>query len=369
MIKNYKIFGKIVQIVLSNDDNKVQKEILIKYFSLYEEIYDIENPDFVINIHKEEIDSNIVSINPKIHIEIENGFKSLYRKISITFSKNKTIYADVSLEIQKKGFVTYLKKLNNIEYKSIDERISQILYELVLVPSVYFDSDKILVHSSAFKNKNNKAVLIGGTGGVGKTSLEIELCMNRNHSFIADDISVVDLESNVYPNLSFPKIYSYNLENNKKLENYLFKDSGILDKFAWEFKKTLFGPAGVRRSISPLEAYGQYQKNKIKLDKYYILFKKDVKKISIEKIDEKQASEMTLSIIQSEYSDFNKHILWHEFNCKANNTEPILNLEIVLSRWKENAEKIFKTIDCYIINIPFKIEHNVFVKTVADLID
>lgn len=367
MKKNYKIFGKQVQIIMH--DNDIHKRIISEQFSLYQELEEMQHPDLVINILKSDTPKDVRAINPKIHIEVKDGFKTIAPKISIEIKKDKFLTANVILEHQKKGLIRYLKKLYNNQYSSIDERISQIIYELVLVPSVYFDEQNFLIHSSAFIKEGAGAVLIGGTGGVGKTSLEIELCMNRDYSFVADDISVVNDDAFVWPNLSFPKIYAYNLKGNDKLRNQIFKNRPFHDKLAWKFKHFLNGPAGVRRTVSPVDAYGKYQKDKSPIDAYYILVKRNVEEISIEKVDAKSASEMTQFIIQTEYSAFNNHILWHEFNNKMLGTKPILKLDKVMARWKEKSEKVLSKIDCYVINVPLNIEHKKFTKHVADLIE
>lgn len=365
MVITYNIFGKKVQFQLLGNEKQVQT--FTEQFSLYSLLENNDHPDLKIiiggTIHKD-----ILSINPKIHHEIKNGFRGLYPKILVEYKYDDIFNAHIVLEKKKNSFIEHLKKLNNIQFSSIDERLAQIIYELVLVPSVYFDNQKFLVHSSAFKKSNGGAILIGGTGGVGKTSLEIELCMNHGFSFISDDISVVDVNSNIWPNLSFPKIYAYNLKNNPILNSRIFSKRSLYDKFAWKLKHFLNGPSGVRRTISPVDAYGSYEKKETKIEKYYILNKRNVKEISCEKIDSSKAAAMSLYVMQTEYFSFNNHVLWHEFNCEVLNSNPILNLHLVLNRWLEESEKVFSKIDCYLINIPFNIDHKEFTKIVGDLI-
>ncbi len=368
MRKTYNIFGNPVQINLLSG-NKIQKQTLLQQFALYDESEEEDNPNLIVTVYKGTIPHKTQALNPKIHIETEKGFISSFPKMSVGFENTKPLKIDVSLEVQRKGLLKYLKRLYNIQYNTIDQRISQILHELVLIPAVYFNSRQFLVHSSAFRKKTGGAVLIGGTGGVGKTSLEIELCMNRDYTFIADDISVLDDEGTIWPNLSFPKIYAYNLKNNEELKRRIFKNRGLSDKLAWKFKYLLNGASGVRRNISPEDAFEKFEKNKTKIDKYYILVKTNVEKISIQKINAQKASEMSLSVIQAEYFQFNNHILWHEFNCNAINKTPILKLEDVLLNWKRLSEKVFKNINCYVIYIPLHIDHKKFVKETADIID
>jgi serine kinase of HPr protein (carbohydrate metabolism regulator) len=148
-------------------------------------------------------------------------------------------------------------------YKSNIENITAILYELVLVPLNYFFSDKALVHASSMKNSTNgKTVMFGGTGGVGKTSLELLLCRELGYSFISDDIAVIDKKGFVYSNLAYPKIYAYNAEGNQEIENLLFNKRSSIDKLQWKLSKNIRGLNKARRTISPDEIYKSVEKDK-----------------------------------------------------------------------------------------------------------
>lgn len=369
MNKTYNIFGKIVEIEFHSSANKQQIDAINEQFDLYLSHDKSSITDIKINIGKVNDANSVLSVNPSLHLEYKNGFQGKYPKVSVEILKTDILTVNVNVEPKRNALINYLKKLNNIQYCTIDERITQVLYELVLVPLIYFDKSKFLLHSSAFKKKNGGAILIGGTGGVGKTSLELELCMNRGFSFIADDISIVDDENYIWSNLSYPKIYAYNLKNNDKLKNRIFKNRSFSDKLAWKFKHFLNGPAGVRRTISPIEAFGTCQIQKTKIDKYYILIKSNVEKIKLEKISNKKATMMSLSVMQAEYYSFNNHILWHDFNCQALSKEPILNLNETFNRWQMISEKVFENFGCYIIHIPFNISHKEFTNSVAQLIE
>ena len=367
---SYHIFNKVVQFHFHNEEGEKLKPIILENFSLYEQVDDLRRPDLIIHLGSNMSQIPIKAVNPSLHFELENGFRSLYPKITVDLAKEgKTVITKIGLQNVKNPFIAYLKKLNNKQYHSISERIAQIVYELVLVPSIYFDNSKFLLHSSAFKRQDGGAILIGGTGGVGKTSIEIELCMNRGYTFIADDISVIDDDGYVWPNLSFPKIYAYNLKNNHKLKSLIFKQRPLHDKLAWKFKLLFSGAAGVRRTISPVEAYTDYEKNRVKFENYFILVKKNIKKLSLEKIDAQIATEMSIQIMQTEYAAFNNHILWHEFNCKALNIDPIIKLETVFNQWKKQCLKVLKNTNCYQINIPLNMDHKVFMANVSELLN
>lgn len=369
MIKRtYKIFDKIVEINFTSNHNILQQEALFEQLDLYTKIDSYDKSDIEVFITDEVPRSNAGLINPSIHTEIENGFACSQHKFAYSFQFKDKLIIHIALKREGNKFISYLKKLNNIEYASINERLGQIFFELIMVPSIYFDPDKFLIHCSSFNNPNGEAILIGGTGGVGKTSLEIELCMNRKYSFVSDDIAVLNNKGEVLPNLAFPKIYAYNLVNNSKLKKEIFKKRSIDDKLAWKFKTLLLGANKVRRKVSPASVYHGYEKDNVKASKYFILMRENRSDISVQKVDARTAAEMSIKVIQTEYAQFNNHILWHEFNCLSNNANPILSLKEVINNWENKLVSVLNEIDCQIIFIPKSMPHSQFIKEVSDII-
>ena len=72
--------------------------------------------------------------------------------------------------------------------------------------------------------------------------------------------------------------------------------------------------------------------------------------------------------MQTEYSAFNNHILWHEFYRNAKGEESIISVNSVIAKWKELANSVFKNVNCYMLYIPLHIEHKQFIKEACDLI-
>jgi len=350
----YRIMGNIVNITI---ENKEIEEILMNELKLYEKDTGEENINIYI-VDKIELNDKY-SNTPSIHKTFDNGFIANFGSNKVLYKKENQII-DIYLEIDMRK--SFLRKFLSMAYKYNYETVGQIIHELILVPANFFIQNKALIHASSMKHeRTGKTILFGGTGGVGKTSLELLLCRDLEYSFISDDIAIVDNSGAVYPNLSFPKIYAYNVVGNVELRNLIFKDKNIIDKFQWNLKKRLRGDSSVRRALSPLYLYKKIEIKKRNVDEYYMLYKTNtVDNITIEKLNYRDASDMTLKIIKNEYQSVFQHITWHEYNCKLMGFNPILKLDDILDRWLDLYMQLFKNIQCYTVKIPIDIKHDEF---------
>lgn len=354
----YKIFGKTISI---NSENKEIEEIIIDELSLYplsNDMIDVE-VNFVNKLNL----MNKYSSNPAIHSSYKNGFVAIYGNNKILYSKDDILKIDIEVYSSDSRFKNRLLKFMNIGFKNNIEDAGAILHELVLVPMNYFFMDRALIHSSSMKNKKTgKIILFGGTGGVGKTSLELLLCRELGYSFISDDIAVMDKNANIYPNLASPKIYAYNIEGNLELEKLLFEDRSYYDKFQWNTVKSLKGLNRVRRNIFPNKIYKSIEKDKGMISEYYILSRYSGNAIEIEEVDLNVAAMMTLKIMQNEYHAFNQHIVWHEYNAMLTKTTPILVMEDIYDNWLQIYQKAFLNTKCFNIKIPTSLDQKEFLR-------
>lgn len=366
----YYIFGKVVEVCVDKLLTKHQVDELFEPISLYPRANKGEVSDVVVNFIVGPIKQALLAKNPSIHSEIQNGFIQHQQKYSVGIERVEgRIIFSIHLQPIAGKVKSYLSRLYSMDFALITSRLSQVFFEQVMVPSIYFCDNQFLVHSSCILNSRSQAILLGGTGGVGKTSLEIELCQNRGYKFMADDISVVDSNAFVYPNLAFPKIYGYNMVGNPKLYKRVMEGRSLQDRLAFKLKKTLFGPASARRKVSPFKIFGGVEPNKAKIEKYIILVKENRTDITLEPINYSIAVKATLSIMQTEYSAFNNHIFWHEFYRNAKGEETVISVDSVMAKWKELASNVFKSVNCFMLYIPLHIEHKQFIKEACDLIN
>lgn len=363
-----RIFGRNYRIKIQSDLRDKLYDNLNELMELYPDAAPKED-DIIFKI-VDHFDQEILARNPGSHEETKQGFIIHFSKFSIHYTKSEDnrLVCEIRPKIQKNLIMYYLKKLNNIQYDSVPERLAQIITENMLIPSIYFNQDLALIHSAGIADPDSRAILLGGTGGVGKTSLEIELCRNHGCSFINDDISVIDSDGGVYPNLAFPKIYGYNLENNDDVKKIIFGTMPLHDKLAWHLKYRFFGPSKVRRKISPVFLYDQIIKKRVLLNKYVILMRENVPSISIETVEPHIAANATLQVMKTEYSFFHTHLQWHQYNSELMGREPIIKVTDVFDRWKSLYLNVFSQIPVYRLVIPLKIDHDHFLQTAALLI-
>ncbi len=351
------IFNKKVKFNLDEDIFLEKLNDELKYYPDYHE----DEEDVVIKIGKN-INKRILSQNPKIHLETNEGFGMDLGSFEIYYEKVDNLLKITvnNKSASKKKLIHKLKKMVSKEFIYPEEAIGQILHELVLVPMTFFFKDLALIHSSAF-SFNGKAFLLGGTGGVGKTSTILEIGKEKDLHFICDDIAVIDKDSIIYKNYAYPKIYAYNTIGDEKLEKEILSNTPISSKLQWYLLKKL-NPSKVRRKIDPKLLYSiDSEETLTELDSYFIFSRGDYPKLEIKNINSCDAVEMMNEIIKSEYiTSFHRHAIWHKFNCKLLEKNKIIDIDEIYTEKVEIYKNAFANKRLYMVEVPKDIDHMVF---------
>jgi len=308
--------------------------------------------------------------NPSNHITYENGFGMRTGSTDVFFEKTED-QLEVEVRVKRGSYLKrMLRRMISMEFSSTEDNISQFLHEIVFIPFAFFFDSIMPIHASSFRTPSGKVDLIGGTGGVGKTSTELALCSKEGYAFVSDDFCIVDENGNVYPNLAYPKIYAYNTRDNKDLEKQLLRKESVLNKIHWFLGKKLRGEDKVRRKQSPSTLYKEYVSNKVKADNYFILVRtSDSKVIRAQKTTSKHANAFTLSILKNEYSAFHKQLIWHQYNSMLAGQQAIVDLDKVFSGWKRLGSHFFENTNNYIVEIPIRIEHQQLIEGIESVIE
>lgn len=365
MTRNYHLLGKIYQV---NTIESFEGEILHKELEIYPIAAINDNADITINYLKKLENKTPILKNPSTHSYYRNSFRweLINASIEFYFSNNQLTQIDFCIK-QGSKVRAIANKWFSYQFTNRKESIGFIFHELVLVPSAFFFPDLSVVHASAIDDDG--AILFGGTGGVGKTSLELELCNHHKKSFFADDIVVVNNKGEAFPNLSYPKIYGYNLINNEDLRKKIFSEAGFMDKFHWQTRKSI-DPAIVRRRVNPVELYDQVSNQSAKLKAFYILVKDGtIKQIEKRKIQKEEASKLNKLVLETEYQVFYRHMLWDEFNSLIASSDPRLSYANLTKRIEQNFLSALANAETYVIKIPLKINHNEFLKQMSAIIN
>jgi hypothetical protein len=362
---SYRIFGRIVRL---DGDRSVAGRILEEELSRYARAPDDAEPDLIVRLHPPGPSSGRL-INPAVHEEHAGGFLARYRMADVEFHLNGSALTGVDFFPTRSdaALLRHARRWLDMQFTTREERAGVIFHEMVMIPSVYFDHGLALVHASAFEDPMGGVTLVGGTGGVGKTSLEIELCLHHGFRFLADDVTVVGRDGHVWPNLAFPKIYAYNLEDNPELAARVLGRRGWPDRLHWHGHRRR-GPAHVRRRVAPEVLYGGFSREGGPLRRYVILVREDRPALEVSELPPATAAEMSVAVMETEYREFNNHLHWHAFNRLAAGREPVLRGRDVLDRWREHLTLVFGGASCRLARVPLRMAHGDFKRQMADVL-
>jgi hypothetical protein len=361
----YSFFGQTVKLDLKDSN---YKNLLINELKPYKSSIKVHN--ISITDKWEKFSYKPISNNPKQHFYYKNiiHIQEKLTEVAFVFSNKSELTHIFFRLITAKSFLRKTaRKWLNMQFTNRAENIGQIFHENILIPMSFFFKNVAPVHASGFQYKN-KNYLIGGTGGVGKTTIELLFCLNKNAKFITDDIAIITDKSELFPNYNFPKIYGYNLKGNNILNKKLLKNSGFFNKIHWKIHHTFFGINKVRRKISPFKLYQYVQDKPAQLTDYLIFFRANVPKIEKKQIPINIAISATIDVILTEYAYFFNQLKWHEYNAIISNDKPIITLDKLQKKWSNILKYALQNSNNQIVKIPINIKHKDYLNKIEKVL-
>lgn len=362
----YSIFDKAIQVFY---DDSVQSNILRQELEIYPILDPETNIKFRVHINTIPNEGWIAS-NPKNYFYFPDGYLSIATTNSkrIKFNNDKTIDCYFKMNGHKSWLRRAIQKTLNKQFHHREESIGQGFHEIVLMGLLVFMEQCFPIHASGFISPAGKSFLIGGTGGVGKTSSEIELCFNRSYTFLADDIAVVDKDGWCYPNLSFPKIYAYNLEGKGDFKNQVLANRGFLEKIHWIVWRSI-GLDKVRKRLAPNVIFENHATSKTRLDSYFLLAKSGNSEFKAVDVTTEQAVEMTIKILKNELHTLFQEIRLLELNSNYMKQEQFWSEEKIVDQWRASMTQAFADVNLKVIQIPKVVNHDDLKSSIANYIE
>ena len=353
----FKIFGFNILFEL---DDSIESSVLMEELGCYPKSSS-QDHDLIIQYEvKGAIADDELSSNPSSHTLYCDGFSMKTNNITARFIFDSSNLNKVIFSYNRgSGFIfKTVQKWSHIQFRHEREAIGQIVHEFILVPINFFLSNRAIIHASAVITQPGKLLMFGGTGGVGKTSLELELCRNHGCSFFADDICVADDSGNVFPNLSYPKIYGYNLINNDALRRELIRGYNLSDRVHWKLH-SLRGLDKVRRRVSPFTIYKKVTRQAHLINGFFILNRTNVNLLEVKEIDNDFSSRLNTEVIKAEYQIVFQHLFWHRYNTLINKSEAITTFDDTMNK---NIDVLSNCLNksggkSYLINIPMHLSN------------
>ena len=299
-----------------------------------------------------------LSVNPSDHKEFSDGFSAYFPPWGdLVWHTGPTVNVDFHL--------TRFIASRNILFKLVDREcnfpyqyITAILHELVLIPTVLLFFDEVVpIHGSAIINKDKEVFAFSGTGGSGKTYLEMSLILKDNYGFFSDDMLLISNHCSAFANYQFPKIYQYNVKQFNLLNKFIVESYSTLNKLQWHlYPRIPYIGKLCRRLLDPRRISNIDLADTGTLKNFYFLFKtKNVNKIEKKVIDCTTASSLSYDIIKSEYHKIFHHIGYHKMN-RSLLGMPELTNETELRKKYTRVFATLKDVTFFLVNIPLRQE-------------
>ena len=366
MTQSFHMLGKTIRVSF---DESTASRILERELGLYPSATASERPDFEIR-HSAFETPNTGFVNPATHHDLTDGFSARFGPTTVRWVLEEGALRRIDFHLHPAaatGVRRRIQRMRSNQFTLPDEAIGQIFHELVLIPSVYFDPQQFLLHASGLQAPDGTVTLIGGTGGVGKTSLGLELSRHHGFRFVTDDIAVVDRAGHVWPNLAFPKIYGYNVDGDAELRRLLLRGGGWEDRLNWKLHRRR-GADRVRRRVSPADLYSAYSPAGGKLARYFFIARELRDDVVVERSSSTLLAPLSTAIMDAEYHAFHNHLAWHGMNRLLRGVLPVLTRNAVLERWCELASDTLASVDCLVVRVPRTMNHVQFKAAMVELI-
>lgn len=317
----------------------------------------------------EKSDSDFVSSNPSSLKIDKNGFAIDFEYAAIFWDLSELKYNSIKIDFIpktiQKGLRGAISRFRSIGYELFPEDIGKIMHELIFVPATFFFKDKIILHGASLYNQANKrSVVLGGTGGVGKTSALVKLGQKKDWVFLSDDIVVIDETGTIYPNYSYPKIYAYNTINNKPLKRLILSQNGPLGRFQW---RTIakYNRSRVRRRISPNLLYSTDYIEPALNHNLFLFRCHRPENGGIEVIDAHASTAFEKQIILAEYDSFFRFLRWYEYNAMALGMQPFATLDEFTKNYEIVSKRVFSTSKNYLLKIGSNLSFDEYTETIC----
>ncbi len=282
----------------------------------------------------------VVSSNPRTHYELKDGFgyRDWFGDMSFRIRDNSA-FAELLLS-RKVYRRDYLRKLLDREFQYSIDYLGQILHELLLIPSVIlFSKDSTVIHGSSVLNPDTgEVVIFSGTGGIGKTFLEMYLILNHGFSFFADDMSIITRDGTAYPNYAFPKIYKYNVRQLPQLYYLIKSRYSVLNRLHWKFHSYIpyFGKY-TRRKLDPRLLPNFTKATHARISDIFVLFRDfSINTVKIEELKLNSGGELCdifFNVLVAEYRTLFSHLLYHNFNRRLLLDEILFDIDSIRNKF------------------------------------
>ncbi len=307
-------------------------------------------PDLTVTVSAS-IDAPLTGlINPASHQELDDGFIARLPGVALRARWRDGNLRGLDLSTpSRSGARNTVARWRNRQFTDPEEMVGQKFHEVAAVLAAMDSPGTFLLHATAV-SVSGRAIAIGGTGGVGKTTIGVELCLRHGAAFLADDLTVVTSDGVVQPNLAYPKIYAYNLRGDAELFRRVFEGRPAGDRVQWSTKRWR-NDLGARRRVAPDQLYGRTG-DPTTLSRYLLVVREHRPDLVVESVDAGTLARQTTDVLRTEVESVARHLWWHRYDRRILGSAPLLDVAAVFQRWEDGLERILGQVECQVVRVP-----------------
>lgn len=241
-----------------------------------------------------------VRVHPPGHVEAPPPQRGLLTSYGRFYHATWSFLHDVSVSIAvSRSPLRYVRPLIDYEMHGVQHDVGKLIHEAILPTFIQGTQAHhcTFIHGAALATPEGAGVILAGYGGVGKTSLALELGRRLGWRFLSDDLTLLDIRGVVHLNANRPKIYAYNVQGDPELEALLLQDRSLLNRLHWRVKKPW--PHTVRRSVLPTELYDHVALS-APLEYLLLIDRTDVDEIVVHRLGRDEAASLNIEILRQE---------------------------------------------------------------------
>lgn len=285
--------------------------------------------------------------------------KNYVYRVKNLFDKNKPTILSINRTKKasvRKYITGYMNPMSVGVYKSADKFVNSIMnYEIFwyIFAMVLMKYDKIFVHSGMATYKE-KAIVLAGTSGCGKTSTLLQFLDLPEGRYIAEDFGILGGKGTAYFNPKKAAIYQSDAKYKNKNILHALNGMKFREKFFWNAFKA--AGANPRCRFSPYEIFHESKICKsAEVGIVVYMTRSNGSEVKKYKIDEKQMAEkITLSSFR-ELREFYDIL----YNIRAVGDEKIRDaypaLEKIEDDYKKILEQVLKQRKLCMLEVPLKV--------------
>ena len=296
---------------------------------------------FTDNIDLFVVDQDFVRIN-----DIRIGSTQTYfHDNELNFLVNHTNPYKIIVNVEDNDtFLSSVRVFNKAFKTNIDLQVTTFYYRIFLLFSQLWNlENKCSYIHAASVEKNNRAILFSADSGVGKSSLLLQLSLNKGYKFIADDLTILSQDGEAFFQGRSISIKPYHL----KFYDFLLDkiNMSCMQKLQW----TIVRDNRLTFRISPKKIFSDIS-NGCKINRVIHLCNSTKQEFMIKDINPSELIKYTIPI------------LTNEFFLANNNLDKLSSLPgsyfVSTNKIYTNSEEIFsnafKKVDIKLVFVPYK---------------